>query len=1115
MNSSGIKRGLAFSAVSALAVVGLPLAAHAESVNVQVDSDDNYAITLFSFQDEDTASVKDDGVNSTVTLEAGATKDFTQLTFQYTLSAGPDNWVDIATVSRNDNGSFKHDWVVPASILDVDIDVRVIGESNQPGPNPTILTSDPDQRVNGVEILAASNGQAIGVELNDGDEIGVYQRNFTPSVPGPDPANGHFVAVNGKNSQTLGVSQTGLIDPDTGNAVAFSAPGLVIGGEFEGTVDIDGSYEYDTTSPINDEIVLAGGVDPFVGSPSLDVETYNLYKQVITTITATPDDPTVPDTQVGTDVTLKVTDQKGAPIAGAVVYRETTAADPSQADIYVGRTNGFGEVETFQARNDGEVQYFVNATNSANYDGGLGDVQTRLTVGQYVAGAVDLKGASVEGDAFDQDEYDLGDVRVQVVDSAGANFNPPASQTLTYRWVVTPFDGSAPTEVTGGPINDLPGLLGGRFNVPLPAVPAGGATFELYTALKADGSGNGSIGEKKVLTVKSGQSEVIWDGNEPQIADVNTTATATGTLQLADGTVLPGRSLGVTWVRGTGPAVGDDDTPDTFRSSPANVTTDASGRITATVRDVPDGPERSELGGELRVQSTGPDNAGVTLRNHSINFVSDVVPAGATIEIDTDTDQHTPGVPVESGLVLKDSGGTILKGRKVTVKLDRGFFLKTNEVPASVFTPGPGLSLGEVKNLVEPDPVAGNQVVWDSAGQTITIATDSTGRAEWAQVIQRDGGSGGSDKGFDDDGKVTQTATATGGSASDTEDYAWNTINGDGGVLSDALFISEISVVKTPQVDQVGPTDPAPVPNDVWFDVYAKDGYGNLVKGVTPNVAWAPGLDDHPTPVIGGSSESDFDNGGDLWVSASDGGVYDFDAVLNYGQTVFDNSLITTTTENRNVTDSFSQEWYDAVPTDYSLSVSPTGKLVPGQVALVTATVLDQEGNPVPGLQVDFVRTGDPNEIRFDTNADGQATYAFTSTSPSVESVTAVVRTPAPSSTVLKTLNAQVTFANPAPVGPVTIKPTSTTHSASGKDAVVIDGPVVAKGATVTLYKIIPATSKTTARRINMGVQKLNASGNAVFRVKDDNGNNYRGYQYVISGNSAVKRYVSAILRVR
>ncbi|THV10818.1 hypothetical protein E9934_13905 [Nocardioides caeni] len=1103
MNSSGFKRGLAFSAVSALAVVGLPLAASADSVNEQVDqANDNYEMTLFSFQESPFGSTADDG---TVTLEAGATSDFAEVTFQYTLSAGPDNWVDIATVSRNDNGSFKYDWAVPASILDVGIDVRVTGLSTAPGPSPTQITSDPDQRVNSVIVHAASDSDGDDVELREGDEIGVYQRDFTPSVPGPDPDDGHFVAINGVTSASnAAISQVGMVDPDDGQVPGGAASGVsgVDDGVFEGVFDIENDYEYDTHTPIVDEIVITGGVEdnppgPGTADVMLDVETYELYKQTITQITATPDDPSVPDSQFGTDVTLTVTDQNGEPVAGAVVYRETTASDPSQPDIYVGVTNGLGQVETFPARNDGEVQYFVNATNSQNFDAGLGDKEVRLTIGQYVDGAVDLRDDSTEGDAFDINEYDFGDVAVQVTDLEGDDFNVGGGsedQNLHYRWVVTPFDGSAPYEDDGV----VTGETFGRFSVPLPAVPPGGGTFELFASLDGTaGGGNNAIAEKAIRTFKIGQAEVIYTGFEPQIADVNTTATATGTLQLADGTVLPGRNLALTWTRGLA-ADGDDPVPDTFLSSASNVTTDANGQFTAQVRDVPDGPESSELGGELSVASSGPDNAAVTGRDHGINFVTDAIPAGATIQIDTDSADYTPGVPVLAGLVLKDSGGNVLKGRRVTITLDRGFFLKANEIPANLTGP-----LGQLNHLLDPDPQPGEQIKWASAGQSITIATDSTGRAEWAQVVQRDAG-------FDDDGKVTQTATATGGSASDTEDYAWNTINGDGGLLSDALFISSIEVVKTPAVDQEGPTDPAPVANDVWFDVYAKDGYGNLVKGVTPTVTWVPGPDDHPTPTHGGSSASDFDNGGDLWVHAHEGGVYDFDAVLNYGQTVFDDPVtLGDTIENRDVTDSFSQEWYDAVPSDYSISVSPSATLEPGQVALVTATVLDQEGNPVPGLQVDFVRSGDPNEIRFDTNADGQATYAFTSTTPSVESVTAVVRTPAPSSTVLQTLNTQVTFKNPASGEAQAITAAVRAGTSGNRDIVVFDGPPSAGGALATLYRVVGG------RLVKAGAWRLNSQGNKTMPVADRNGNRVTAYRVVVSANSAVKRYVSKIVRTR
>ena len=124
MNSSGIRRGLAVLAVSAVAAVGLPLAATADSINDQVG---DYNIVLYSFPGGiKTMSLKNDGTDSTVTLAAGAGADINQVTFQYRIDpAGP--WQNIATTTRNDDGAFKVDWAPDLSLVDVTIDMRVIG----------------------------------------------------------------------------------------------------------------------------------------------------------------------------------------------------------------------------------------------------------------------------------------------------------------------------------------------------------------------------------------------------------------------------------------------------------------------------------------------------------------------------------------------------------------------------------------------------------------------------------------------------------------------------------------------------------------------------------------------------------------------------------------------------------------------------------------------------------------------------------------------------------------------------------------------------------------------------------------------------------------------------
>ena len=96
MNSSGIKRGLASSAIAALAVTGLPFLASSASAQPLTAELGNAATKLYS--PVDTASTKNDGVNSTVHLLAGGGADIKQVRFDYQVGSAAAQ--AIATVSR-------------------------------------------------------------------------------------------------------------------------------------------------------------------------------------------------------------------------------------------------------------------------------------------------------------------------------------------------------------------------------------------------------------------------------------------------------------------------------------------------------------------------------------------------------------------------------------------------------------------------------------------------------------------------------------------------------------------------------------------------------------------------------------------------------------------------------------------------------------------------------------------------------------------------------------------------------------------------------------------------------------------------------------------------------
>ncbi len=82
-----------------------------------------------------------------------------------------------------------------------------------------------------------------------------------------------------------------------------------------------------------------------------------------------------------------------------------------------------------------------------------------------------------------------------------------------------------------------------------------------------------------------------------------------------------------------------------------------------------------------------------------------------------------------------------------------------------------------------------------------------------------------------------------------------------------------------------------------------------------------------------------------------------------------------------------------AVVNSISLSASPSTQVV-GDQACATATVEDQNGNPVDGVNVEFTITGANPQVGFAyTDSSGQAQYCWTGTDVGLDTVTASVQT--------------------------------------------------------------------------------------------------------------------------
>lgn len=1048
MNSSGIKRGLATAAITALAVTGIPAMASATTIDTQVAT----GVELYNTPAD--VSVKNDGTDTTVRLEAGAASTINSVSFQYRIGAGA--WNTIATVGRNDDGAFSTEWNA-TPLVGAQVDLRVVQAGDELVVAPAIVDQADD-----VDILGGG-AASESVNLASGGAKGVYQSPRTLD---------DSVIVNGTTSETA--ANTVAIAWYDGNGAPQDA----------GTADITPNAETDPTFG-NFAGVLNIATYPFsvdgtadqlvVGATNdtEDFESYTLYKQVITAVTAVADSTTQP---AGTpaEVTITVTDQStpAAPIAGANVF------DSNGNNL--GETDENGQIIVDQFAGDGTVYYYANATTQDEYSAGQGDKRSsNITVTDFAPAPTTLVAASKDGAAFDFNENATGDITVQVKNQNGGNFNPAVTEDVQYYWEITPFAGGAVIRTPASPattpsLDAADGTDDGKYNIAFPGgQPAG--TYRLFAALEADSGGNGAIASTNVLTVKAGNANITYDEATPESAPAGADEVVDGQLVLEDGTGLPGRVIDLTFTRGAG---GSDATKDAgfVPVAPATalvlartVTTAADGSFAVTVDDLAETPQGTELGGDIDAATgatPGIGDADDATNNQVVDFVSATPPAGSTVVITEITGDSSPGeaqsgtatVTAPDDTVLPADVGTArdpIAGQLVTLTVDKGFFTSGAEETPSVA----GADAGNLVNL----------------GTTITRVTNSSGEVTFQTAIERDAG-------FDDDGLVKATVTATAGTGvSDTEDVDYTSATPlNGGTVEIAL---------SPESEQDGPTDPANVGDRVFYDVFVTDQFGNLVG----NESVAVTDNEEDITVVSSPVASDFDDNGDFYVTASQAASATITGTWaspsnEYSDTA--GNVAAPTTEPR--TDSVDVEFYESVVTTTTIESSPEGEVPVGTAVTETVTVLDQEGNPIPNVDVEFIRNGpgagdgDANVDR-KTNAQGKAFYTFIGTQAGVANITATVT----SDDGIETLNDSVVFVADEPTPPTRtpIVAELSGKNLGAKDRLKVNAPSKAQGAEVRLYKVV------NGKRIQVGVTRsLNQFGNVVFTVKDRNGTKVTKY---------------------
>jgi 5-hydroxyisourate hydrolase-like protein (transthyretin family) len=1066
MNSSGIKRGLATAAITALAVTGVPAIANATPISAVEGAN---AIDFYAPEDTTPSiSAKNDGTNTSASLVVGGGVNVTSVLFQYSVATAPATFIDIApAVARNADGVFAYDWSgIPGDVAAI----RAV-------PNTGLVNADTQTVTNSA---AAGNTVELGTE----GALGVFQEPYDNADP-ETTGSQHLVGLRGTTSSTTpdviltnashGTGAPVTVTPDD----ADGATGSGTTGSFAARFDI-GAYPYSAGSEPN-QIAFNARTDN-----TDDAEASTLYVQIIGSITATPATQNRAN-PANAEVTLTVLDTQGKPVVGAQVYEKNTDTDTdgagadtdtdgvnptggTNADRLIGYTDANGQLVDTSSTEAETLQYFVNTTANDAFEPAVdksvnavvttyAPVNTNLVVEPVVAGRND----------FDIDELQDGtpDVRATLTDQNG---QPIANEPIEYS--IT-FDPAGPTAAEAPTTYASAGNTDSNGRVTIPVNPATDARVGTYTVnVRRPNVGGAGLLQGTPFTFDANESEITWDEAPTASSTVNGSDTYTGRLALLDNMGgLGGRAVTVEYTATGDIAFSTTQPAGTTRVDGDTVTvvTAADGSFSVSLTDpaVPANVTPTAETGTLTATAAAPvkaaDDAGILAADStgSLNvvFATNTAPAGSVATIVENTaGAGKPGV-LDSGTVqLRTAGGDDVPNTVVTLTVDKGFFTDGTPDPA----PAAGADAGEYKSL----------------GKTITVTTDADGNANFSTTIERDAG-------FDDDGLVKAVVTATVGTVTDTEDFDYDS--------SSPLNGGSVELVKSPEAEQSGPTDPAAVGQQVMFDLVTTDQFGNRVGGEYVNVTEnKPGAQTY-------GGYSDFDDEGDIPVYSDRAQTVTLTATWTADTerytTPVNGTNTVTGTETLTDTADVTFEGVDFEGSDFSISSNPEGTVKPGTTVTETVTVLDQNGNPAQGLQVEFVRSGaggGETESRT-TNANGEANYTFVASTEGTVNITAIV---SDGEGQTETLTDTVTVddgTTPPPTPVAIVAKLSGESNGAAKDKLTVSAPAIAAGAEVRLFKVI------NGKRIQVGNTKgLNAQGDATFIVKDTNGGQITKYVAVV-----------------
>jgi len=832
MKSSDFKRGLAFSAVTALAVAGVPfLATSASAVplvtqvtGVEILSPEETGPNAGpGGSDADGVSIKNDGQNNTVSLVAAAEADVNSLAFAYR-EVGDTDWTTIGSaVSRNADGVFQTEWA-PTVTAGTEIEIRAVGNNG-------------DQDVVGATVLG-TGADVHTVELSTEGSLGIYQNPFTDS---------DFVAVHGTTSvpapagpavaiyDQLNNVNAGAVEIDEANGAA----------RFSGVLEYD-NYPYSAGNEPNQVAISAA-----LGYPqTTDTEASTLYIQSVATVTAEPENTNISSGTTPTTVT--VVDAQGEPVAGVRVGYRSGVNDPATpADERVdhpnaGTTNADGVVvldlgpDTYTVYADTEDQ---GGNNTSEFSAG-DVVAAPFTIGQYTPEFETIEIVNERDRSnFDNDELSDGDDFTIVTEDQEGNpidENLPGAD-VQYRFVFTPSDGSADetTQWTDAEIG-----ANGEADVAVPDL--GEGTYRLE-ARRPNVQGSGLTDAAPVEFAVS-EAEVTFDEGADANAPIEGGYTVTGRLANDEGG-LAGRVVTVNYggTREDSRLAPQDDQPNgvtRVSDTQATVVTGADGTFSLALTDpagpvvVEDDPEDATLT-VTDVTEAENDSTSLNVGAASIDVHFRAAAEVDSIDIEA-TGDAAPGRPADLDITVYGPDGPdagtdpdVVTDEPVTVTVDKGFL-----------TDG---------TLAEGNDAEGDLYgFFEDQGQEQELSTGDAGdAAEILAAIERD-------PGFDDDGRVTVTVTVTAGDVTETQEITFDSRN--------YLNLDSLELVRA-EGEATGDVE---VGGEVAFNLFARDQFGNLVGDQPARITDDSEVADVTTDGDFGDTLTDFLPSGANIVASSD-----------------------------------------------------------------------------------------------------------------------------------------------------------------------------------------------------------------------------------------------------